>query len=72
MERDEKTMILLRDKEVSEILKLSTATLANLRSQGKGVPFIRLGRSVRYCLHDLEAFIAHNRIPTDETMEEKE
>jgi predicted DNA-binding transcriptional regulator AlpA len=37
---------------------LSAATLEKKRVYGDGPPFIKMGRSVRYRLSDLEAWIA--------------
>jgi predicted DNA-binding transcriptional regulator AlpA len=40
---------LLREKEVADLLGLSSATLRNWRTRGDGPPFVRLsGRAIRY------------------------
>lgn len=40
--------LLLTAAELAERLKLSTRTLRRWRSEGKGPPFVRVGRGVRY------------------------
>jgi len=45
----------LTAKELSERLGVSTGTLANWRSQGKGVPYVRFG-GVRYPIEEVEKF----------------
>ena len=39
--------------EVSEMTKLSLATLRNNRWLGVGIPYIKIGRSVRYMKSDV-------------------
>ena len=39
------------------MLGLPIATLANWRCSGKGPPFLRVGRHVRYRSQDVEAWI---------------
>ena len=41
--------------EVSEMTKLSLATLRNNRWLGVGIPYIKIGRSVRYMKSDVMA-----------------
>jgi hypothetical protein len=38
--------------------KLSTKALANMRSEGKGPPFIKIGRKILYPLADVRAWEA--------------
>ena len=40
----------------SEITKLSLATLSNIRWLRKGLPYIKIGRSVRYMKSDVLAY----------------
>jgi predicted DNA-binding transcriptional regulator AlpA len=62
-------VVLLRQDEVATILRTSPQTLANHRSLGVGIPYIRLGRSVRYLKSDVEDYIMRNRIPSDSSLE---
>jgi len=43
-------------------LNLSPGHLMNMRSTGIGPDFVRLGRSVRYRLSDLEAWVENGRV----------
>lgn len=52
--------LLVTAKEAAVLLAISERTLWQLTSDGD-VPAIRLGRSVRYDLADLRAFIAAKR-----------
>lgn len=42
-------------------INLTTKTLANWRSAGRGPTYVRVGRSVRYRLRDVESWIASQR-----------
>jgi excisionase family DNA binding protein len=48
---------LLGPDDVSELLGVPSATLANWRCAGKGPPFLRVGRHVRYRRGDVERWI---------------
>jgi excisionase family DNA binding protein len=48
---------LLDPGEVSTLLGLPVATLANWRCAGKGPPFLRVGRHVRYRRRDVDRWI---------------
>ncbi len=47
----------LTEREVSNLLGLSVATLRAWRHRGQGPRFLRLGRAVRYLPADLENFV---------------
>ncbi len=49
----------ITEQELSEHLQVSTRHLINLRKCG--LPFIQLGSSVRYDLHEVEQFIRSKR-----------
>ena len=49
---------LLDDREVSEITGRARSTLQKDRLAGSGIPFVRLGRLVRYRQSDINAFLA--------------
>ena len=49
---------LLSDREVSQITGRARSTLQKDRVAGGGIPYVYVGRLVRYRLSDLEAFIA--------------
>ncbi len=53
---------LMTEKEVAEVLAVSVKTLQDWRRtgltpRGEGLPFIKMGRSIRYDKADLELFI---------------
>ncbi|MBU6412359.1 MAG: helix-turn-helix domain-containing protein [Planctomycetes bacterium] len=48
---------LLDEREVAELLRIPLQTLRNHRSQRRGIPFVRLGRAVRYKRADVLAYI---------------
>jgi len=51
-------MQLLNQSEAAELLRLSIRTMERLRLTGGGPLYIKCGRSVRYRLSDLEAYVA--------------
>ena len=53
---------LLNTKEVSEILGITVKSLANSRYTGIGiqVPYVKMGKSVRYKESDLKKYIEDN------------
>jgi hypothetical protein len=55
---------LLTEKEAAAILRRSVSSLRRGRISGSGPNFIRLGRSIRYRLSDLQTYIEKNRKTT--------
>ena len=53
-------MKLLDAKEAAKFLGISTSTLAIWRQHKKGPKFVKVGKSVKYKLEDLEKFIKEN------------
>jgi predicted DNA-binding transcriptional regulator AlpA len=51
-------MTLLTQREAAAVLHLSERTLERLRVSGTGPKFVRISRSIRYRLTDIEAYIA--------------
>lgn len=49
--------ILLKEKEVAEMLRLSTYTVASMRKEGRGPPFIMMGTRVRYMKELVERWL---------------
>ena len=53
--------LLLTEVQAAEFLNVSVRTLQSWRVSGiKKLPFIRVGRAIRYRLADLRAWIAEN------------
>ena len=51
--------------EVARITGMALSTLRNQRSQGRGIPYVKLGRSVRYRLDEVFAFMESRKVETD-------
>lgn len=65
---------LLSAEDVAGITGLSTETLAQWRSQRKGIPFVKISRDcVRYRQADLEAWLAERivRVAADPSIAER-
>jgi hypothetical protein len=54
----------LTEAEVAEITGRALSTLRNERSKGQGIPYIKVGRSVRYNLEDVVGFMEARKIRT--------
>jgi excisionase family DNA binding protein len=52
--------VLLREGDAASLLNLSTRTLQDWRVRGGGPKFRKLGRSVRYRLEDVQAYVNEN------------
>mgnify|MGYP001770061356 CR=1 FL=1 len=54
---------LLTTKETAEYLGVKQSTLEQSRLSGNlGIPFVRLGRSIRYRLEDLELYVSKLKV----------
>jgi len=56
----------LSEVEVSEITGRALQTLRNERHRGQGIPYYKVGRSVRYSMADIRQFMQACRIETSE------
>ena len=54
--------ILLTEDEVCEILNLNVSSLQRERCNGYGIPYIKIGRRVRYKLSDIEKYLETNTV----------
>ena len=52
----------INENEASSITGLSVQTLRNWRFQGKGIPYVKAGRSVRYQYQDVISFMEERTI----------
>lgn len=67
MERVSVASRLLTPEEVAEFTGLSVETLAQWRSQGRGVPYVKISRNcVRYRQCDLDGWLAERIVRTDQ------
>ena len=58
---------LLTAEDVAQLTRLSVETLAQWRSQKKGIPYVKISRNcVRYRQSDLDGWLAERIVRTDE------
>lgn len=57
---------MVSEKIVSEELGIPLPTLRNQRSMGRGIPFFKIGKSVRYRIEDVLAYLEANRVDPGE------
>ena len=55
---------LLNDKQVAKLTGRALQTVRNDRFNRQGIPYVRVGRSIRYKVQDVLNFIQKNRIET--------
>jgi excisionase family DNA binding protein len=53
---------LLKSEEVASLTGLSLETLAQWRSQRRGIPYLKVGRAVRYDPADVQAYLEGCRV----------
>lgn len=56
------SITLLNDVQVAELLGCSTQTLRIARMQGKGLPYVKIGRLCRYRLDEVQKYLDENTI----------
>lgn len=52
----------ISEKDVAALTGISVSTLQKDRFYERGIPYFKIGRSVRYALSDVESFMAAKRI----------
>jgi len=60
-DRDHETLY-LSEKEIAKITGITMQTLRNHRCQGRGLPYIKLRRLVRYSLSDVLSYMESRKI----------
>lgn len=58
--------VLLTEHDVSELLRISVKTLQGQRWQKVGLPYLKIGRSVRYRQEDIDRYLDQAVIKTVE------
>jgi excisionase family DNA binding protein len=53
---------LLKPEEVADLTGLSVETLAQWRSQKRGIPYLKIGKVVRYDPADVQAYLEGCRV----------
>lgn len=56
----------ISEKEVSAMTGRKLPTLRNDRFLGRGVPYTKMGKSVRYSVEDVVAFMEARRVSTSD------
>ena len=64
MTAHEKNIELIDEVELSQQTKRAVQTIRNDRFEGRGIPYVKIGRSVRYRVCDIQAFLEKNLVPT--------
>jgi len=64
MDKNNKDVVLLDQKEAAKILKKSPAWMERSRWDGSGPPFLKIGRAVRYPKDALLEWIAGHALQT--------
>ena len=59
---DEGTIRGVKEQVVSEITELALSTLQKQRYYGTGIPYMKLGKAVRYDLRDVYAFLENAKV----------
>jgi excisionase family DNA binding protein len=62
----------LTAEEVANLTSLSTETLAQWRSQRRGIPYLKIGRAVRYDLADVQAYLEGCRVSVSAPRERRQ
>jgi excisionase family DNA binding protein len=67
----EAAMNLLSAEQVAELTGLALDTLAQWRSQRRGIPYLKIGRSVRYDLNDVQTYLRGCRVSVSDPNERR-
>jgi predicted DNA-binding transcriptional regulator AlpA len=61
----------LRENQVAELLGRGLSTLRRDRMEGRGIPYIKMARQVRYRASDVERFVERHLVQTGDSMKNK-
>jgi excisionase family DNA binding protein len=53
-------VVLLSPADAAKVLGVSRSCLAKWRMRRRGIPFVRVGASVRYRVEDVQRFVGQN------------
>lgn len=56
----------MNEREVSNLTGLALSTLRNHRCKSKGLPYIKVGKAVRYSFQDIIEYFEGHKIKPDE------
>ena len=60
----EQKPVFLKEQDVAEMLSLSLSALRNARGLGRGIPYVKLGKTVRYKQQDILDYAEKGRVGT--------
>jgi excisionase family DNA binding protein len=63
---------LLTPKEVARLTGLSIDTLAQWRSQKRGIPYLKVGHAVRYDPADVQTYLEGCRVSVSDQQERRQ
>jgi excisionase family DNA binding protein len=63
---------LLKPEEVANKTGLSLDTLAQWRSQRRGIPYLKIGRAVRYDPAEVQAYLERCRVSVSDPRERRQ
>jgi excisionase family DNA binding protein len=63
---------LLTPEEVAVVTGLSRETLAQWRSQKRGIPYLKIGRAVRYDPSEVQAYLERCRVSVSDPQERRQ
>ncbi len=62
----------LTTEDVAELMGLSVETLAQWRSQRRGIPYLKIGRAVRYDPTDVQVYLEGCRVSVSAPRERRQ
>lgn len=68
----QKSLELLTSEQVAALTGLSLDTLAQWRSQKRGIPYLKVGRCVRYDPVDVHSYLAGCRVSVSDPNERRQ
>ena len=63
---------LLSPKDVAQLTGLSIETLAQWRSQKRGIPYLKIGRAVRYDPAEVKLYLEGCRVSVSDPQERRQ
>jgi hypothetical protein len=60
---------LINTQQLSELLQIQRSTIEKNRVMKTGIPYVKINRSVRYKLSDIQDYLDLNRVDTASTLE---
>jgi excisionase family DNA binding protein len=55
----------ITEKQVAQLTGLALSTIRHHRFERRGIPFVKVGRAVRYSIDDVLRFMEGNKVQTE-------